>query len=78
MERHFSEKNEPQEAAPSLERSESTLLEGISPSMRAVEVVIRELAQSEVPVLLLAEAGAGKRTATSMKLLAEADNHSGS
>jgi len=62
MERHFSEKNEPQEAAPSPERSEATLLEGISPSMRAVEVVIRELAQSEVPVLLLAEAGAGKRT----------------
>ncbi|HLB88840.1 MAG TPA: sigma 54-interacting transcriptional regulator, partial [Terriglobales bacterium] len=30
--------------------------------MRTVEVVIRELAQSEVPVLLLAEAGAGKRT----------------
>ena len=62
MERHFSEKNEPQEAAASLERSEATLLEGISPSMRAVEAVIRELAQSEVPVLLLAEAGAGKRT----------------
>jgi two-component system, NtrC family, response regulator AtoC len=37
-------------------------LEGVSPSMRALEVVIRELAQSTVPVLLLAEAGAGKRT----------------
>ena len=30
--------------------------------MMPVEVVIRELAQNEVPVLLLAEAGAGKRT----------------
>jgi two-component system response regulator AtoC len=37
-------------------------LEGASPSMRAVEVVIRELALSDVPVLLLAEEGAGKRT----------------
>jgi len=35
---------------------------GVSPSMMPVEVVIRELAQNEVPVLLLAEAGAGKRT----------------
>src|SRR5713226_6940850 len=62
MERHFFGKNEPQEPAPSPERLGATFLEGISPSMRAVEVVIRELAQSEVPVLLLAEAGAGKRT----------------
>ncbi len=30
--------------------------------MRAVEAAIRELAQSDVPVLLLAESGAGKRT----------------
>ena len=35
-------------------------VEGVSPSMQAVEAVIRELAQSEVPVLLLAERGAGK------------------
>src|SRR5215470_19634530 len=33
---------------------------GTSESMRPVEAVIRELAQSDVPVLLLAEAGAGK------------------
>jgi two-component system response regulator AtoC len=33
---------------------------GASASMRPVEAVIRELAQSEVPVLLLAERGAGK------------------
>jgi two-component system response regulator AtoC len=35
-------------------------VEGLSPSMRAVGAVIRELAQSDVPVLLLAEKGAGK------------------
>jgi two-component system response regulator AtoC len=33
----------------------------MSPSMRSVEAVIREVAQSEVPVLLLAECGAGKK-----------------
>ncbi|HYM75150.1 MAG TPA: sigma 54-interacting transcriptional regulator [Candidatus Dormibacteraeota bacterium] len=38
----------------------STLIEGVSLSMRPVEAVIRELAQSDVPVLLLAERGAGK------------------
>jgi two-component system, NtrC family, response regulator AtoC len=62
MEQQFSEKSELQELTPSPERFEETFLEGISPSMRAVEVVIRELAQSEVPVLVLAEVGAGKRT----------------
>lgn len=36
-------------------------VEGVSASMRPVEAVIRELSQSEVPVLLLAESGAGKR-----------------
>lgn len=35
-------------------------VEGASASMRPVEAVIRELAQSDVPVLLLAEHGAGK------------------
>src|SRR5579871_890940 len=44
-----------------LERaSAQSLLESVSPSMRPVEAVIRELAQSEVTVLLLAERGAGK------------------
>ena len=33
---------------------------GVSASMRPVEAVIRELAQSDVPVLVLAETGAGK------------------
>jgi two-component system, NtrC family, response regulator AtoC len=36
-------------------------VEGVSPSMRSVEAVMREFAQSEVPVLLLAERGAGKK-----------------
>ncbi len=35
-------------------------VEGVSASMQPVEAVIRELAHSDVPVLLLAEAGAGK------------------
>src|ERR1700752_1777185 len=35
--------------------------EGLGQSMKALEVVIRELARSEVPVLLLSETGAGKR-----------------
>jgi two-component system response regulator AtoC len=37
-------------------------LEAVSPSMRAVEVIIRELAQSQVPVLLVGEPGTGKRS----------------
>jgi two-component system, NtrC family, response regulator AtoC len=35
-------------------------VEGVSASMRPVEAVIRKLAQSNVPVLVLAEGGAGK------------------
>ena len=35
---------------------------GSSPNMQAVEELVRELAQSGVPVLLLAERGAGKKT----------------
>jgi two-component system, NtrC family, response regulator AtoC len=41
---------------------EDGFLPTVSPSMMPVEVVVRELAQNEVPVLLLAESGAGKRT----------------
>jgi two-component system, NtrC family, response regulator AtoC len=36
-------------------------VEGISPSIKAMERIIQELADSDVPVLLLAEAGAGKK-----------------
>src|SRR5579863_5251688 len=38
----------------------TTFIEGVSLNMRPVTAVIRELAQSDVPVLLLAERGAGK------------------
>jgi len=38
------------------------LFEAVSPSMKAVEAVVRELAHSSVPVLLLGERGSGKRT----------------
>lgn len=41
---------------------EGLFIEAASPSMRAVEAVIRELAHSSVPVLLLGEKGTGKRT----------------
>jgi two-component system, NtrC family, response regulator AtoC len=42
-------------------------VEGVSACMRPVEGVIRELAQSDVPVLLLAERGAGKH-ATALRI----------
>ncbi len=42
-------------------------VEGVSASMRAVEAVIREVAQRDVPVLVLAERGAGKR-ATALRI----------
>ena len=43
-----------------LSQEQTGFLEGLSASMRPVEAIIRELAQSDVPVLLLAERGAGK------------------
>ncbi len=42
-------------------RATGAFVEGVSASMRPVEAVIRELSRSDVPVLLLAEPGAGKR-----------------
>jgi len=44
-------------------RAEHPFVPGASASMRAVEQAIRQLAGSEVPVLVLGESGAGKRTA---------------
>lgn len=38
-------------------------LESVSPGMRTVEAVIRELSQNDVPVLVVAEHGAGKAAA---------------
>jgi two-component system, NtrC family, response regulator AtoC len=43
------------------EQAARSFVDGLGPSMKLLEVVIRELARSEVPVLLLAEGGAGKR-----------------
>jgi two-component system response regulator AtoC len=51
----------------SVARSELAFVEGVSASMRPVEAVIRELAQSDVPVLVLAEPGAGKQ-ATALRI----------
>src|SRR5438093_127673 len=58
MDPHFSSKTE----FPDKTLGAAVFLEGSSPSTRAVEAVIRELALGDVPVLLLAEEGAGKRT----------------
>jgi two-component system, NtrC family, response regulator AtoC len=44
-----------------LEAAGGKFVAGLGQSMRALDVVIRELARSEVPVLLLAEEGAGKK-----------------
>src|ERR1700683_295219 len=44
-----------------LEPMTMDFIEGVSASTRSVEAVMREVAQSEVPVLLLAERGAGKK-----------------
>ncbi|MBV9182708.1 MAG: sigma-54-dependent Fis family transcriptional regulator [Acidobacteria bacterium] len=43
-------------------RNHSTFVEAVSPTMRALEAVIPELAHSSVPVLLIGEPGTGKRT----------------
>src|SRR5258708_8117521 len=43
------------------EQGAPTFVEGVGPTMRAVDEIIRELAQSDVPVLVLAERGAGKQ-----------------
>lgn len=42
--------------------SRAMFLEGVSASMQALEVMIRELAQSDVPVLISGDAGTGKLT----------------
>jgi two-component system, NtrC family, response regulator AtoC len=70
MDQYLSSKNE----LPGKTLSPAIFLEGLSPSMRAVEQVIRELASSDVPVLLLAEMGAGKRTIA--RRIHESSSHS--
>jgi len=49
------------QSAPIDETVGSEFRRGYKRRMRSVEAVIREVAQSEVPVLLLAESGAGKK-----------------
>jgi two-component system response regulator AtoC len=51
-------------------------LEAVSPSMRAVEAVIRELAHSSVPVLLVGEHGTGKK-ALALRIHQNSDGGSG-
>lgn len=53
-------KNVPSAVIPEPART-TGFVESVSASMRSVEAVMREVAQSEVPVLLLAEGGAGKK-----------------
>jgi two-component system response regulator AtoC len=56
-------------------QNSEAFLKGTSPGMRAVEEVIRELSQSDVPVLLLGETGAGKQTVA--RRIHEASRRSG-
>jgi two-component system, NtrC family, response regulator AtoC len=61
MAKDFPEFDEAQGALRGLDTMGRSFVEGLGQSMKALEVVTRELAKSEVPVLLLAERGAGKR-----------------
>lgn len=51
------------ERKPALNGSGRVWLESVSSGMRTVEAVIRELSQNDVPVLVVAEHGAGKEAA---------------
>jgi two-component system, NtrC family, response regulator AtoC len=52
-----------QSAPPSPNGGAKVWLESISPGMRTVEAVLRELSQNDVPVLVVAEHGSGKAAA---------------
>jgi two-component system, NtrC family, response regulator AtoC len=62
MEHNFYELDPPLPIATDIAVSEVPFIEAVSPSMRAVEALIRELGHSSVPVLLIGERGTGKRT----------------
>jgi two-component system response regulator AtoC len=62
MEQNFYELDLSLAVAADIGVSEVPFLEAVSPSMRAVEAVIRELGHSSVPVLLIGERGTGKQT----------------
>ena len=61
MAKDFPEFGEARGTLRDLDALGGTFVEGLGQSMKALEGVTRELARSEVPVLLLAERGAGKR-----------------
>jgi two-component system response regulator AtoC len=61
MAKELPEFAETKAVACSLDGNGCSFVEGLGQSMKALDVVIRELARSEVPVLLLAEAGTGKK-----------------
>jgi two-component system response regulator AtoC len=70
MKKGFSDTFETKEIAPDVAGAPQRFVEGVSPSVTALEEVIRELASSDIPVLLMAEAGAGKKaTAERIHLL---------
>jgi two-component system response regulator AtoC len=52
-----------QSARPATNGGAKVWLESISPGMRTVEAVLRELSQNDVPVLVVAEHGSGKAAA---------------
>jgi len=62
MEQNFYELDPGLSTTSAVDPSEVPFLAAVSPSMRAVEAVIRELGHSSVPVLLIGERGTGKQT----------------
>ena len=62
MGKDFPERANEKRIAPDSEPVIEMFVEAVSPCMRAVEAMIRELAHSELPVLLLGEPGSGKRS----------------
>src|SRR5262245_28382236 len=61
MERHFPEILPTKGAGPARTATNLPFVEGISPSIQGLEKIIREIADSSVPVLLSGEVGTGKR-----------------
>jgi len=61
MERNFPEISPMNRTVPTMPSADLRFVEGVSPSIRGLEKVIREIADSSVPVLLSAEGGTGKK-----------------
>src|SRR2546428_11241786 len=62
MGKDFPERANEKRIAPDSDRVIEMFVEAVSPCRRAVEAMIRELAHSELPVLLLGEPGSGRRS----------------